>query len=77
MVTLKMSAHRLHLGRDIQGSIIRSPQLETSGVLLLQRGIRTLQKEGLQTQSLGAFEIGSAVHSIPIWGLLSSLTEFS
>lgn len=79
MVTLKMSAHRLHLGRDVQdvqGSITRSPQLEPSGVLLLQRGI-LCRKEGLQMQSFGAFEIGSAVDSIPIWGSLSSLTEFS
>lgn len=35
------------------------------------------RKEGLQIQSLGAFEIGSAVDSIPVWGSLSSLTEFS
>lgn len=76
MVTLKMSAHRLHLGRDIQGSITQSPQLETSGVLLLQRGI-LCRKEGLQMQSLGALEIGSAVDSISVWRSLSSLTEFS
>ena len=28
-------------------------------------------------QSLGAFEIGSAVDSIPIWGSLSYLTEYA
>lgn len=37
MVALKMSAHGLQLGRDGQGSFTQSPQLETSGVLLLQK----------------------------------------
>lgn len=65
MATLKPNAQWLHLGREIQGRDFLCPlisQHENSRTLLrsfptaLTRGMFTLQ-EGLQTQSLGVFEI--------------------